>query len=242
MYFRPYLWLTVFSVPSLAVLVMLGLWQLDRLVWKTELIDSFNERANAAAMLPPDAAADLSQFEFHNLALSGRFMHDRELYLTGRTYEGNAGFHVVTPFRTDQGKVIFVNRGWVSEAYRKPDSRLFSVKNEQVSLRAVLRLPQQKGYFVPENEPENGFWFTLKPEEMAEFHKLEQAVKTYYADQIRTSEVLTLPIAAEINIDVRNTHLNYALTWFGIALSLVGVYIAYHVNAGRLRLTRWSEK
>ena len=112
MYFRPYLWLTIFSVPSLAVLVMLGLWQLDRLVWKTELIDSFNERANAAAMMPPDAAADLSQFEFHNLALSGRFLHDRELYLTGRTYEGNAGFHVVTPFRTDQGKVIFVNRGW----------------------------------------------------------------------------------------------------------------------------------
>ena len=160
MYFRPYFWLTVFSVPSLAVLIMLGLWQLDRLVWKTELIDSFNERANAVAMLPPDATAELSQFEFHNLALFGRFMHDRELYLTGRTYEGNAGFHVVTPFRTDQGKVIFVNRGWVSEAYRKPDSRLFSVKDEQVSLRAVLRLPQQKGYFVPENEPENGFWFT----------------------------------------------------------------------------------
>ena len=79
MYFRPYLWLTVFSVPLLAVLVMLGLWQLDRLVWKTELIDNFNERANSAAMLPPDAAAELSQFEFHNLALSGRFMHDLSL-------------------------------------------------------------------------------------------------------------------------------------------------------------------
>ena len=85
---------------------------------------------------------------------------------------------------------------------------------------------------MPDNEPENGFWFTLKPAEMAEFHKLDQSVKTYYADQIRTSEVLTLPIAAEIDIEVRNTHLNYALTWFGVALSLIGVYIAYHVNAG----------
>lgn len=237
MYFRPYLWLTCFSVPSLAVLIMLGLWQLDRLAWKTELIDSFNERANAAAILPPDVAADLTQLEFHNLALFGRFMHDRELYLTGRTYEGNAGFHVVTPFRTDQGKIIFVNRGWVSESYREPETRQFSVKDEEVSLRAVLRLPQQKGYFVPENEPENGFWFTLKPDEMAEFQNLNQAVRTYYADQVRTSEVLTLPIAAEIDIDVRNTHLNYALTWFGVALSLIGVYFAYHVNAGRLRLT-----
>ena len=242
MYFRPYFWLTIFSIPSLAVLIMLGLWQLDRLAWKTELIDSFNARANATAILPPNPEADLSQLEFHNLALSGRLMHDRELYLTGRTYEGNAGFHVVTPFRTDQDKIIFVNRGWVSEAYREPETRLFSVKDEQVSLRAVLRLPQQKGYFVPENEPENGFWFTLKPLEMAKFHKLDQAVTTYYVDQIRTSEVLTLPIAAEIDIEVRNTHLNYALTWFGVALSLIGVYIAYHVNAGRLRLTVRSQQ
>jgi surfeit locus 1 family protein len=45
--------------------------------------------------------------------------------------------------------------------------------------------------------------------------------------------VLTLPIAATMHIEVRNTHLNYALTWFGIALSLIGVYFAYHINAGR---------
>jgi len=143
---------------------------------------------------------------------------------------------VVTPFQTVAGKLVLVNRGWVSEAYRKPESRLFSVTDEQVSLRAVLRLPQKKGYFVPENDPANGFWFTLKPDEMASFLKLDEAVTTYYADVVRTSEVLTLPIAAETRIEVRNTHLNYALTWFGVALSLIGVYIAYHINAGRLGL------
>ena len=236
MYFRPYFWLTFFSLPSLAVLLMLGFWQLDRLAWKTALIESFNDRANAAAVLPPDPAADLTRLEFRNLDLTGRFLHDRELYLTGRTYEGNAGFHVVAPFQTVAGKLVLVNRGWVSEAYREPESRQFSVTDEQVSLRAVLRLPQQKGYFVPENDPANGFWFTLKPDEMASFLKLDEAVTTYYADVVRTSEVLTLPIAAETRIEVRNTHLNYALTWFGVALSLIGVYIAYHINAGRLGL------
>jgi len=238
MYFRPFFWLTFFSVPSLAVLLMLGFWQLDRLAWKTELIESFNERANAPAMALPDQTADISQLEFRNLDLTGRFLHEKELYLTGRTYEGNAGFHVVTPFRTSDGKVILVNRGWVSEAYREPETRLFSVKDEQVSPRAVLRLPQQKGYFVPENDPANGFWFTLKPDEMTAFLELNDAAGTYYADQVRTGEVLTLPIAAETRIEVRNTHLNYALTWFGVALSLIGVYIAYHVNAGRLGLKR----
>ena len=236
MYFRPFFWLTFFSLPSLVVLLMLGFWQLDRLVWKTALIENFNARANAAAVPPPTPASDLSSFEFRSLDLTGRFMHNKELFLTGRTYEGNAGFHVVTPFQTVAGQVLLVNRGWVSEAYREPESRLFSIKDEQVSLRAVLRLPQQKGYFVPENDPVNGFWFTLKPDEMTAHLNLQEAITTYYADVVRTSEVLTLPIAAETRIEVRNTHLNYALTWFGVALSLIGVYIAYHVNAGRLGL------
>ena len=90
MYFRPYLWLTVFC-PVTSCFGYAGSVALDRLVWKTELIDSFNERA-MQCYAAADAAAELSQFEFHNLALSGRFMHDRELYLTGRTYEGMPAF------------------------------------------------------------------------------------------------------------------------------------------------------
>ena len=146
----------------------------------------------------------------------------------------------MTPFRTVAGQLLLVNRGWVSEAYREPETRLFSVKQEQISLRAILRR-RNKNYFVPENDPANGFWFTLKPEEMAAFLALDEAITTYYADQVRTGKVLTLPIAAETRIEVRNTHLNYALTWFGVALSLIGVYIAYHVNAGRLGLKKRSD-
>ena len=47
MYFRPFLWLTLFSIPALLVLLALGFWQLDRLAWKTALINNFNERASA---------------------------------------------------------------------------------------------------------------------------------------------------------------------------------------------------
>src|SRR6056300_556406 len=121
MYFRPFLWLTFFSLPALLVLLALGFWQLDRLAWKTALINNFNERASAQAILPPAIDADLTELEFHNLALAGRFLHDKERFLTGRTYEGNAGFHVVTPFVTENGTILFINRGWVSEAYREPE-------------------------------------------------------------------------------------------------------------------------
>ena len=101
---------------------------------------------------------------------------------------------------------------------------------------AILRLPASKGYFVPENDPDAGFWFTLVPTQIIDYVGVPAPVITgYYADALRTSEVLTLPIGAKTELNLRNAHLSYAMTWYGIALALVGVYGAFHYQAGRLR-------
>ena len=234
MYFKPYLWLTLLSVPALALLLFLGSWQVQRLFWKTDLISTFTERAAASPISVSELVGSSKDNQFRRLSLSGTFLHDDEVYLVGRTYEGNAGFHVVTPLRQKDDSIIFINRGWVSEDYRLPAQRPFSLTTGEVQIDGIIRLPQQQGYFVPDNEPERGFWFTLKPDEIARFRDYSSVETDYYVDQVRTSDVITLPISAEVRVDVRNAHLNYALTWFGVALSLIGVYIAYHVSAGRL--------
>ena len=230
MKFRPLFWPTFFALPALAVLITLGSWQLQRLHWKTELIDQFKARSQAEAVYPHK---DI--LEFQHVMLEGRFLHDKTIYMTGKTYEGNAGFHVISAFETNQGDMFLVNRGWVSEAYREPEDRAFSVKDEEVALSGIVRLPQRQGSFVPDNEPARGFWFTLRPDEVASYLELPLAEQAYFIDVVRQpDEELTLPIAAEVKIEVRNAHLNYALTWYGIALSLIGVYFAYHHSLGRL--------
>ena len=230
MKFRPLFWPTFFALPALAVLITLGSWQLQRLHWKTELIDQFKARSQAEAVYPHQ---DI--LEFQHVMLEGRFLHDKTIYMTGKTYEGNAGFHVISAFKTNQGDLFLINRGWVSEAYREPEDRAFSVKDEEVVLSGIVRLPQRQGSFVPDNEPARGFWFTLRPNEVASHLELPLAEQAYFIDVVRQpDEELTLPIAAEVKIDVRNAHLNYALTWYGIALSLIGVYFAYHHSLGRL--------
>ena len=234
MYFRPYFWLSVCALPALIILILLGSWQVQRLNWKTGLIDEYRARALAPAIALPDADISLDNFRFQRLALTGRFLNDKEIYINGRTYEGNAGFHVITPFLGQDGRIVLVNRGWVSEAYRLPSARPFSISDEIQTIEAIIRAPQRKGYFVPENEPERGFWFTINPAEIGSYQNVDSAITSFYVDQIRSGEVITLPIAADLKVDVPNAHLNYALTWYGIALSLIGVYIAYHVNAGRL--------
>jgi surfeit locus 1 family protein len=240
MKFRPFLWLTIVTLPTFLVLIGLGSWQLQRLQWKNELISRFEARLAADTIAIPTVNADLDDLEFRSLALDGVFRHDKETFLTGRTYEGNAGFHVVTPLLLGDGRTILVNRGWVSEDYRDPAKRVFSQIDGRTSVAGILRRPGVKGYFVPENEPENGFWFTLVPSQINQHLGLgDGAINQFYADALRTSDVVTLPIAAKTELNLRNAHLSYAMTWYGIALALMGVYLAFHYQAGRLKFGRW---
>ena len=235
MIFRPLFWPTLFSVPLVALLIALGSWQLSRLAEKTELISKFEQRSKGPAIAISQIFEPIDNFEYQRVGVTGKYLHQSEIYLTGRTYEGNAGFHVITPFQT-QEKTILINRGWGSEAYRLPSTRPFSLIEDEIYLEGILRLPGKKGYFVPENEPENGFWFTLKPDEIGKFLKREEINKEFYIDIIRTGEVIALPIAAEVNINLRNSHFNYALTWFGLGLVLIVVYFAFHYQCRQFYL------
>jgi surfeit locus 1 family protein len=234
MKFRPLLWPTFFALPALIILLALGTWQVQRLEWKNQLIHDFETRATADPIeLPVGAIAP--EMEFRRLSLTGEFDHDREIFLTGRTYEGNAGFHIVTPFRLTDGRIILINRGWVSESYRDPAKRGFTLVEGETNIAAILRFPGKKGYFVPENEPDNGFWFTLVPAQMVAHLGLGVAAESdIYAAALRTSEKISLPIGAKTETNLRNSHLGYAITWYGIACALIGVYAVFHHQSGRL--------
>ena len=236
---RPLFWPTFFALPTLLMLLALGTWQVQRLEWKNDLIASFEQRSSAPPIEFPLADEVTAELEFRRLRLVGRFDHSRETFMTGRTYEGNAGFHIVTPFTLRDGRIVLVNRGWVSETYRDPEKRPFTLVEGEVTLDAILRFPGKKGYFVPENEAGNGFWFTLVPAQIvAHLGLSSQAVTSVYAATIRTGDVVKLPIAARTKLNLRNSHLSYAVTWYGIALALIGVYLAFHHQAGRLSFGR----
>ncbi|CAI8432183.1 MAG: Uncharacterised protein [SAR116 cluster bacterium MED-G04] len=240
MIFRPALWMTVFAVPSLVILLALGTWQVKRLQWKDELISEFTARAMGEAITPPAADA-ASGLRFQRLNLAGEWMHDAEVQLIGRTFEGTAGYHVITPFRLDDGRILLVNRGWVSQDYRTPQKRPGTLHAGPQEFQAILRLPARKGYFVPGNNPGQNDWFTLDIGDIRAHHDLGDAViDGYSADALRADGPYVLPIGAAVEITIPNDHLNYAITWYGIALGLIGVYFAWHHQSGRLQFRRGS--
>lgn len=231
--FRPALWMTICSLIALVLLIALGSWQIYRLQWKAELIAEFEQRAHSApqAVIAIDAN---SPQRYQRVTAEGTWLHQYEVQLTGRTYEGTAGYHVITPLELSDGRIVLVNRGWVSQKYRTPDSRPSTLINDLVSIDGIIRLPAQKGYFVPDNNLEKNDWFTLSIADIASYHSLnDQLITSFTMDALRDPEAKTLPIGAAVDINLPNNHLQYAITWYGLALGLIGVYIAWHRAAGR---------
>jgi surfeit locus 1 family protein len=231
--FRPRLWPTLFTVPAVLMMLGLGTWQLDRLAWKTALIDSFESRVSAQPVSPPAVVEDMEVWRFRHVQATGHFLNDKELHLTGRPYEGTAGFHVITPFVTDDGLTVLVNRGWVPSDRRRPETRPGSVLDGTVTVNGIVLEAGRKGYFVPENEPGREIWFTVEPEQMAA-HLGIGPVASYYIDVLRPpGRPTSLPIGAMASIQVRNEHLQYAVTWFLLAGTLLVIYVLWHRQMDR---------
>ena len=235
-HFKPMLWLSIVSILIFAMLISFGTWQVKRLFWKESLIENYLTQSQSNPITDPAELEKSSINEFKSIGILGRFIHSNEIYITGKTYEGNAGFHVITPFIMENNKIVLINRGWVSESYKNPDKRKFSLTKGLVKLKGIIRYPQKKGYFVPENDGENGFWFTIVPNQIFDFINIisNKTINDYYIDALRVGEKLTLPIGVDGKPKFRNQHLSYAITWYGLALSLLFVYFSYHASSGRL--------
>ena len=230
------LWPSIVSAIVFLILLSFGTWQIKRLFWKEALIERYLLQSQSNPIKDQTQLKDNNVDEFKSIEIQGSFLHNNEIYITGKTFEGNAGFHVITPFKLKNNTVILVNRGWVSEGYRDQEKRKFSLAEGQILIKGIIRYPQKKGYFVPENDGKNGFWFTIKPNEIINFLNLtsNKVIKTYYIDALRQGEKLTLPIGVTGKPKLRNQHLSYAVTWYGLALSLLFVYFSYHMSSGRL--------
>ncbi len=227
--FRPRLWPTVFTVPAIVIMLGLGVWQLQRLAWKTEIIETFDARVAGDPVAPPAEVDDIERWRFTRVGAIGSFLHDRELQITGKPYKGTAGFHVITPFVTDNGLTVFVNRGWVPEDRRRPEMRPETLLPPPVTIDGIIREAGVKGRFVPENEPQNDVWFVVRPAAMADHLGLTGPVANYFIDEFADAPRPTrLPFGAAREITVRNDHLQYAITWFLLAITLALVYVVWH--------------
>ncbi|MDE0335412.1 MAG: SURF1 family protein [Defluviicoccus sp.] len=225
--FRPTLRSTVAAALALAVLVGLGTWQVQRLHWKEGVIAHREARfALPPVRIDPAGAADVD-IAFRRATAEGRFLHSSEFLISNRVRGGRAGFEVVTPLRLGPGNVILVNRGWIPPDRADPETRPEGQIAAEAAVTGVLRTPGRTSRWVPDNEPARGIWFFADPEAMA-----ASAGLTGVRDNVLVADATPnpggYPVGRKAVVDIPNRHLEYALTWYGLALVLLTIYVVFH--------------
>lgn len=212
------------------MLVGLGTWQVQRLHWKEALIAARQTQMSAPAIALP-ATVDPVDLEYRRITLTGRFLHDRELYLGSRPHRGVVGFGVVTPLVLSDGREILVHRGWVPPQRKDPERRPEGLVEGTVTLEAVARTDGWKGsdWFRPDNVPRDNYWHWVDLPAMAQHADLETPVLEIYVDAVVDAPG-GLPIAVPPQIHLRNDHLQYAFTWYTLAFALLVIYVIYHTR------------
>ncbi len=232
--FRPTLWSSLCSLIALAILIGLGTWQIQRLAWKEALIAEVAARAGGPAVVLPDPLADPAGLVYTRVRVAGRFLHEKELYIASRTLKGAVGFHVVTPLRLDDGRVVLVDRGWVPPEKQFPTARPEGQTAGAVELEAIVRRGGWTGLDLarPANDPEDGLyvWFDLPT--MALHAGLDGALTDVYLEAAAAENPGGYPIGGRTRLDQPNNHLQYALTWYALAAVLAVIYMLYSYRRG----------
>lgn len=240
--FRPYPVMTVATLAALLILVSLGNWQMRRLAWKEDLIFSIEERIN----LPPVSLhqalvdSDAGDVSYLPVTVTGIFDHDREVQVFGQDLDGVPGYFVYTPLTPRTLPTVIINRGFVPQDLRDSAGRAEGQVDGIVSVTGLARPSREAGAFQPANDPTAGIWYVANLVEMSAAIDLPN-VAPFFVDADATPNPGGWPLGGQTIVAFRNSHLGYALTWYGLALTLLGVYVAVHIGAGRLALRRSSE-
>ncbi|GAA0531411.1 surfeit locus 1 family protein [Rhizomicrobium palustre] len=230
MQFRPLPLFSLASLVMLAALVGLGHWQMQRLAWKEALIAQVNRNLTAPPLTLAEALRLGKAAEYRRVTVSGSFDHGKEAYVYG-TADGAPVLHVITPLRTKTGTLL-VDRGIVTLQMRDPARRQAGQVTGEVHATGLWRYPDPPGLFTPKPDLAKRLWFSRDVTAMAAGTKL---VAPVLVEADASPNPGGWPKGGHSVVNFPNRHLEYALTWYGLALALVGVYIALHISKGRLR-------
>ena len=228
--------LLALGVVLMAGFLALGTWQVERRAWKLDLIARVDGRIHAPPVPAPGPAAwpriGAKAAEYLRVRARGRFRHDRETLVQAVTELG-PGFWVLTPLETDQGFSLLVNRGFVPQDRRSASGRRQGNVYGPVIVTGLLRLTEPGGGFLRSNDPANDRWYSRDVAAIAAARGLGP-IAPYFVDADATPNPGGWPRGGLTQVRFRNSHLSYALTWYGLAI-LVAVGLVLLIRHRRSR-------
>lgn len=231
--FNASLWPTLATFVLLPLLIGLGLWQLDRAQQKQRLQQQYDTGLTAPVVPLTGAELKPGDIKYRRVQARGRYDTAQEILLDNRVYQGQAGYHVLTPLRiSGSAQRVLVNRGWVATGRDRRERPATPAPETDVVVEGVAVQPSAPGLRLGPAFAEGEAW-------PAVWQHLELEA---YA---RRAGVPVVPVIILLDADspaggfVRQwarldagiaTHQGYALTWFSLAAVLLAIYILLNLR------------
>ncbi len=222
----------LFALVALLTFIGLGTWQLQRKAWKEALIDTLERRLAASPTdLPARArwpSLDPADDEFRRVRFSAAFVSGQEALVYGggsalRSDVSGPGYWVLAPARLAGGDLVVVNRGFVPEGRQDPRGRSAGEIAGAIEMVGVMRWPEPRGLFTARDDPQRNLWF-VRDQMAVAAAKGWGGVAPFYVELESPQPPGGLPRAGALKVDLRNAHLQYALTWYGLAAVVVVMF------------------
>ncbi|WP_315919298.1 SURF1 family protein [Mesorhizobium sp. SP-1A] len=215
------------------ILVALGTWQVQRLHWKEALLQTIDTRMHSAPRPLAEIErkfAETGDVDYMPVTVTGTFLHSGERHFFA-TWQGASGFNVYTPLKLEDGRYVLVNRGFVPYDLKDRARRPQGEVQGAVTVTGLARnpLPGKPSMMLPDNDPAKNIFFWKDRDAMAATAGLPAGavLVPIFVDADKTPNPGGLPIGGVTIVDLPNNHLQYAITWYGLAVALAGVLVLW---------------
>lgn len=214
----------VLGVAGVAILMSLGIWQMQRLAWKEGILAEIAARILAAPVALP-LSPDPADHPYLPVALEGQFDPHFVRVLVSQKGMG-AGYRIVSVLQTPEGRRVLVDRGVIPVAAEMPAPR-----DAPVTLTGNLHWPQERDRYTPANDLAANIWFAREVPALAEHLGAEPVL--VIAREISPPEAPIQPLPVGID-NIPNDHLSYAITWFSLAVVWLGMtlFLLWRIRRG----------
>ena len=218
--------------PLVLAVIGLGNWQMRRMAWKADLIELVNNRLKSEPIsfeALKQRATGGEDIRYQPVRVSGQFLHDeaRDYFLP---LGSKVGWHILTPLRTAGGDVVFIDRGFVPDKLRAEvaQSKESEARPEgEVTITGLARRFETAGLFTPANNVKENKWYWRDGPGLYKSLAGDPPMLTFMIDQRERLGDGEWPKPGVTRVQFTDKHFGYALTWYGLAMTLVGVFLAF---------------
>jgi len=212
---------------ALAILLGLGTWQGQKAGPKTELLARIDAGMTAPALRLPSHVDNPNMLEYRRVVFRGTPTAQTPARVFGLNREGQPGYFLYAPVKRPLALAVIVNFGWIPISHEAP----VPLPSGLLEVQGTLLRSATPGPMTPKNNAPKNIWFTADVQALAAHFGLR--TKEYYQFRVfadHSGEPSALPLGGQVLVKIPNNHFQYMLTWYGIGLALVGVFVAYGIK------------